>query len=429
MKASKGGNFEPEYFAFLDDIYHCHWSLQKSRKIHRLKKAVKYFWPNGHPTRLLCITGTNGKGSVAYYLEQGLMQWGSTGSWTGPHVFDYAERFHICGQIADHGEIVQIYREEIEPYQLTQMQENESLGFASIGVLIALKLFERHSVQWGIMEVGAGGRHTPLMALDAVGTILTNIGMDHPLTLGSELWQRAVEKAGMAKPGIPFFSAETGEARAFVEKTVLERGATYFGLTENDCDHIRQSLKEDTPLFRIKNLALAVKVILHYYPNTDGRSLLDSMKSHLPGRFSRLQNSQILIDVAHNQNKIDALAEHLKLTYPGKKFIFLIGLTRKRNPEHVFASLFSLGKRFFLTSASYAGQPPGEIAEKLKGKVPGLEVIEDPREAIQKARESLSKEDILVLTGSAYMLDQALNPSRYLAHLNASYGWRGKNSN
>ena len=31
---------------------------------------------------------------------------------------------------------------------------------------------------------------------------------------------------------------------------------------------------------------------------------------------------------------------------------------------------------------------------------------------------------ILVLTGSAYMIDQALNPNRYIAETNASYGRR-----
>ena len=51
--------------------------------------------PYGHPARFVHIAGTNGKGSVAHYLEQGLRFAGSTGSWTGPHVFDYGERFHV----------------------------------------------------------------------------------------------------------------------------------------------------------------------------------------------------------------------------------------------------------------------------------------------------------------------------------------------
>ena len=60
------------------------------------------------------------------------------------------------------------------------------------------------------MESGVGGRYTPLMALPAAASIVTNVGDDHPVTLGDELWQRAMEKAGVARPGMPFFTAATG---------------------------------------------------------------------------------------------------------------------------------------------------------------------------------------------------------------------------
>jgi len=419
--------FEPSYLSFLDEVYHCHWSTRKKQKIARLKRAVEHFWPDGHPSRLLHISGTNGKGSVAYYLEQGFTEWGKTGSWTGPHVFDYAERFHICGKQVSHEEIIQIYRQEIEPYQMSLVDHHgqEPLGFASIGILIALKLFERHDVKWGIMEVGAGGRYTPLMALHVDGCILTNIGEDHPLTLGKEVWQRALEKAGMVRQGKPFFSSEMGQARTYVQQTVQDGGGLLFELSKEQCKRVQGILNDEVPEFRLRNLGLAVDVVSYFYPETSVPQLLDKMNAHLPGRFWEFEEKRIITDVAHNRNKIAALAEHLRLKYPGRKMIFLLGLTRQRDPIEVFEPIFPLTASMVVTSASYAGQDPVLLARKLKGFVSPIHVISDPEKAFHEAKSQMGEEDILVLTGSAYMIDQALNQNRYLAHMNASYGWRG----
>jgi dihydrofolate synthase/folylpolyglutamate synthase len=200
-------SFEPAYLVTLDEIFHSPWAAGKRQRMFYLREAVNHYWPNGHPSRLIHVTGTNGKGSVIHYLEQGFPA--RTGSWTGPHVFDYAERFHIDGKIVDHEEIVKIYRDTLLPYQDHFMKKypGNALSFAELGILLALHLFEKYKVEWGMMEVGAGGRYTPLMALDMAACILTNVGEDHPQTLGAEPWQRALEKAGIARPGIPFFTA------------------------------------------------------------------------------------------------------------------------------------------------------------------------------------------------------------------------------
>ena len=88
-------DFEPDYLVMLDEIYHSSWSAARLWGIRQLRQAVEHFWPQGHPSRLIHITGTSGKGSVSHHLEMGLRLAGSTGSWTGPHVFDYAERFRL----------------------------------------------------------------------------------------------------------------------------------------------------------------------------------------------------------------------------------------------------------------------------------------------------------------------------------------------
>ncbi len=412
--------FEPTYLVALDEIYHSHWAARKRQRIGFLREAVNHFWPKGHPTRLIHVTGTNGKGSVIHYLEQGFKE--KTGSWTGPHVFDYAERFHIEGEIVDHDQVTSIYRQHLLPYQttFTQAHNGESLSFAELGILLALHLFEKNNVEWGMMEVGAGGRYTPLMGLDVEASILTNVGDDHPITLGTEIWQRALEKAGIARPGVPFFTSAEEPALGYVLKTAEAEGASLYPLQEEDIQALGDTAA-NAPSFKQRNQALACKVVRHFDPQFD--PLTRKMDSHLPARFRHIAPN-IIADVAHNVNKIGKLAEQLTMTYPEKKFRFLLGLTRSRDVRDVFAPLLPLASHITFTSASYAGQDPTELATQLRHDFAAVETEPNPQKALENERNQLKENEILVLTGSAYMIDQALNPNPFIQHLNATFGRR-----
>ncbi len=413
-------SFEPDYLVTLDEIFHSPWAAGKRQRMFFLREAVNHFWPNSHPSRLIHVTGTNGKGSVIHYLEQGFPT--KTGSWTGPHVFDYAERFHIDGKIVGHEEIVMIYREILLPYQehFIKKYPGNALSFAELGILLALHLFEKHEVEWGMMEVGAGGRYTPLMALDMAACILTNIGQDHPQTLGAEPWQRTLEKAGIARPGIPFFTSAEEPTLAYVCKTAETEGATVHVLQPQEIDTLDIPADKE-PAFKRRNLALACKVIRYFYPDADLSPV--KMNGHLPARFW-LVEPNIIADIAHNVNKISKLVEHLKITYPGRKFRFLLGLSRNRDVREVFAPLLELADHIVMTGASYAGQSPAELAALMRKDFAAVEAIPVPTEAFEIEKKRLKPGDILVLTGSAYMIDQALNPNPYIKHLNATFGRR-----
>ncbi|MCP3956741.1 MAG: hypothetical protein GY719_02695 [bacterium] len=423
---AKKDAFDPAYLVTLDEIYHCYWTAKKKERIELLRQAVAHFWPDGHPARLVHISGTNGKGSVAHYLEQGLRFAGSTGSWTGPHVFDYAERFHVDAERASHADIVDIYRHHLEPYQ--RSLAGRHLGFPELGILLSLHLFERRGVAWGMMESGVGGRYTPLMALPVAASVVTNVGGDHPLSLGQELWQRALEKAGVARQGVPFFTAAAGQALELVVRTAESEGVDVHAVSDGDLADVRSRLSQShqaVASFEVANLALALAIIRHFYPERDPAVLLEAMTSRLPARFWTPEPG-VVVDVAHNREKIEQLAEKLKLAYPDRRIRFLVGVTRRRDPVEMFGPLFELAEEIVVTSASYPGRDPEEIAALLREAFEPVSVRPDAREAYREERGRLAEGRLLVLTGSAYMIDQALNPNPYVRHTNASFGWRGR---
>ena len=172
-------------------------------------------------------------------------------------------------------------------------------------------------------------------------------------------------------------------------------------------------------MLRVRN------ILRRFYPDEDPGKVLSAMTARLPGRFWSPEPGGI-VDVAHNREKIEHFVRRLKIEHPGRRFRFLVGLTRRRDPVRTFEPLFEVAEEIVVTGASYPGRDPYEVAALLHQVFEAVEVREDPREAYRAERERLEPGQILVLTGSAYMIDQALNPNPYVRHTNASFGWRGK---
>ncbi|NJN83408.1 MAG: hypothetical protein HC802_14735 [Caldilineaceae bacterium] len=119
-------------------------------------------------------------------------------------------------------------------------------SFHEVSILIALALFEQHEVEWAAMETGVGGRFDQTRALDVAATVLTNVGSDHAHMLGREKWQRTLDKAGIARPGVPFFTTEIDpESLEIIAAVCGDAGAPLrvigrrevVGRSKNDCTY------------------------------------------------------------------------------------------------------------------------------------------------------------------------------------------------
>ncbi len=417
-------DFEPSYLSALDEIYHPSWVARKLTRIHLLRTQFERLWPQGHPCKLILVTGTNGKGSHSVALEHFLSQRHQVGSWTGPHVFDYAERIRIAGEAISHREIAEIYWEKLRPIQESHIRQgkNQVLSFAELGILMSLIAFEQHKLDWAVMEVGAGGRYAPLMALPFVACVLTNVGQDHPKTLGVSWWQRCLEKAAVARSGVPFFSGVTGEGAPFVERIVNDQKGKLLTTNEHIVRQFRSWGLE--PEYKCQNLALAAQVACHFDPELkiDNETVLSVPEP--PARFQWIAPN-IVIDVAHNADKMTALAQRIQLECKGRPLHLLIGISRRRSATDVLLPLLKLKPQsVMITSASYAGVDPLCIQAELKQCQVQVDVEQDASKAFLMMKERVPLSAVLVLAGSAYMIDQALNENLYVRETNASYGRR-----
>ena len=174
------------------------------------------------------------------------------------------------------------------------------------------------------------------------------------------------------------------------------------------------------------NASLAAAIIRHFHPEIDtGRLLGAFAEARLLGRFWRVDEG-IYADIAHNYEKINALAGEIRQQFGDAGKILILGMSGKRVPAKIFGALAEMAKTIIVTGASYKGLDPGRVAAEvtpLAGDTPTL-VVADPRHALEAARAMRQPGDVILLTGSTYMIEQALNADPYLRTLGATFGWR-----
>ncbi len=428
------------YYNTVDQIYHAEWSTAKLARLELLRESIQALWPQGHPTRLIHVAGTGGKGSTCRFLEVGFGCVDKAGSFMSPHLFDYRERFSIGAEFAARADINELWRTRIQPFCVQRAARGNFYvhTFHEVSILLALALFERHEVEWAAMETGVGGRYDQTRALDVVATALTNVGSDHAHILGREQWQRALDKAGIARPGVPFFTSETDpETLAIIASVCADAGAPLTVIGEAQVQRLEQQLSgvdalppaEDALLgarYQKWNAALSMAIVQHFQPQLDqGRLLHELAHAKLPGRFWRVEEG-VYADIAHNVEKMRALAGEVEARFGDRGKILIIGVSGKRAPAEIFSSLARVAKAIIVTGSSYKGQDPAAIRDELNaltGETPVM-VIYEPRQALQVAKSMRSGDDVILLTGSTYMIEQVLNADPYLRTLSATFGWR-----
>jgi len=429
------------YYNTVDQIYHAEWSIQKLARLALLRESIQALWPNGHPSRLVHVAGTSGKGSTSRFLEMGLSCAGTAGAFMSPHLFDYRERFSINGEFVSQADIMWAWETKVQPHcvKIALQNSHHVHTFHETSILIALALFEKYEVAWGVIEAGVGGRYDQTRALDMVATVLTNVGSDHAHILGKEQWQRVLDKAGIARPAVPFFTSDPDAANrqiiasvcrevdaplTFVEPAQIEE-------LETQVKRLEQPLSPDSLLsatYQKWNAALSLAVIRRLCPQLDERRVIEKFAAaRLLGRLWQVEEG-VYADIAHNAEKITALAGELETRFRGIDKILVVGLSGPRAPRQVFAALAKVAKAIIVTGASYKGQDPAKVQSEIAAMTGGTPtiVVAEPRQAYQVARSMQGAEDLVIVTGSTYTIEQIFNPDPYLRYLSANFGWRTK---
>ncbi len=265
------------------------------------------------------------------------------GLYTSPHLVDVRERMVVDGRPIS---------EEAFAAWTTRLRptiEASHASFFEATTAIALADFAARGTDVAVVEVGLGGRLDSTNVLTPVVAGVVNVGLDHTEYLGSTLGEIAVEKAGIAKPDIPFIIGETRAEFA----DVLRREAEHVGAR---IVRIPPTAVYDGPLrlegaHQRRNAAVAKGFVeelpVHLRPD-HGALTAGFAKAWLPGRLER--RGRWILDVAHNQEGMKALADALRQRPPSTPLHAVLGILKDKDALGMVRELSDLAERIWLTS-------------------------------------------------------------------------------
>ncbi|MFN3822036.1 MAG: bifunctional folylpolyglutamate synthase/dihydrofolate synthase, partial [bacterium] len=132
------------------------------------------------------IVGTKGKGSTAALLASILRHSGyRVGLYTSPHLISVRERIVVDGKPITKGEmaeILMILRDIFTPFKPYSLSFRTVFEHLTAGALL---YFARKGVDIAVIEAGMGARLDATNVVDPLLVIITPIGLDHTLVLGS----------------------------------------------------------------------------------------------------------------------------------------------------------------------------------------------------------------------------------------------------
>lgn len=398
-------------------------------------------YPSAH------IAGTNGKGSTAAFLESILRQAGfRTGLNTSPHLERINERIRINGEeISDEAlaeTLTRIY--DLIEELLAKGKLRAHPTYFECVTAMAFECFARERVEFGVFEVGLGGRLDATNILHPVVSIITRIDFDHENFLGHSLREIASEKAGILKQGVPVILAEQHPE---VGEIVLAR-ASELQCPVIEPAHVFQIDSESSlgGLVRARVTETASGTIFELDPSLPGRFQLQNALNAVaaarflqtrgfrisnddittgiantvwPGRLEKLQsNPDIYLDGAHNPSAARELAAFLEQNFPGCRVWLIYAALRDKAVDEVAGVLFPRAEEVIFTAPRTSRAiSAAQLAEIAGHHASHFSVIPEAEKALDHALAKAAPNDAIFITGSLYLIGQLRHYWRHRAQV------------
>lgn len=378
-----------------------------------MNALMKYLGNPQDKLKVIHVAGTSGKTSTCYYAAGLLVAAGyNVGHSVSPHIDSVSERAQINLRTLGESD----YCSELTEFLEHVEKSGVDCSYFEVLVAFAYWLFAKHHVEYVVMEVGLGG------LLDATNVIsrpdkiciITDIGYDHMNVLGATLGEISKQKAGIiCNQNNVFMYTQSDEVMKEVERTCRDNAALLHLVRPSE------QIEKNMPLFQQRNYYLAVQAVICRL-NIDAKDpltesdLQTSRGVYIPGRMEvvEFQHKTLIMDGSHNQQKIGALVESVKMQFPNKSITLLVsfGENKRVSVKPCLLQLHELTDAIIITSFS-------KSQDELH---PAMNIIDLAREAKKVGFKNIQVEsdpvkasslllgvptDIMMVTGSLYLLN------------------------
>lgn len=402
--------------------------------------------PHRHYDSVL-IAGTNGKGSVAAFVESALRRSGmNAGLYTSPHLMRIEERVRVQGSFISAEEFARLTQrvkdrvgELNSPHASSQApgRLDRHPTYFEMVTAIGFCYFAERNVDVAVLEVGLGGRLDATNVVDPRVAVITNVDYDHQKYLGNRLEEIAMEKAGIIKPRSDWkagplsvvCTSDDPVVRNIVEEQCRATGAHCI----HALDEARVEAEPDTlGRFRLKvtfprGLTLDLRIPLpgeHQVRNAvaairalmvlqtegfpiDAEDIKEGIETaRWPGRLELVGGEPpIILDGAHNLAGAESLRKYCEQFLRSKRLVLVFGVMRDKDVAEIAGRLFPLASDIVLTAAeSERSAEPAWIAAQLPEYQSLYHCTRSPQEALSVARNLVSPDGIILAAGSLLLV-------------------------
>ncbi|MCJ1380239.1 folylpolyglutamate synthase [Xylographa soralifera] len=388
------------------------------------------------PWRAIHVAGTNGKGSVCAYASSMLHACGVTcGRFTSPHLIDRWDCITVNEKVVEESLFRQIERQ----VQLKNEKEGIEASEFELLTATAFEIFAQEKIKIGVVEVGLGGRldATNIMK-DPLVTVITKIGKDHEVLLGSTLSEIAYQKAGILKLDVPSIVDGTNHEDvlrviAEVSKNVRSGRLNYIEEVTGQPQSEIWTVQSRAAYQRHQqmNISLAYEAVTlamnQIRLSFDPEQFVTAIQNtSWPGRLQMLSIGSltghfqpILLDGAHNAQSAVVLGSYVdeKLRECGKPVTWVVAISKGKNLQEILPALLQKGDNLVAVEFGPVDQMPWVQP------MPAEEILDTARAMVELDRSwaaqgslhdalrssvETSGERPMVIAGSLYLVSDVL---------------------
>jgi len=414
-------------------------ALQKHGIKLALSNSFKLMEIMGDPHRKfrsVHVAGTNGKGSTSAFIASMLRSAGyRVGLYTSPHLVSFTERIRIDGVRIPERAVVELAQRVREGYRHASPGQAEAFSptFFEVATAIAFTYFAEEGVDIAVIEVGMGGRLDSTNVITPLASVVTNIDIEHVEFLGSTLAQIAAEKAGIIKPGVPVVTGVVQpEVIKVIEEEASAKNAALYRLSEDF--HAEPVSAQREQVFHYRGISVSydtirISMLGRYQVDNACLALatIECLRSAglvvdesaarqglagaaWEGRLERVaRDPDIYLDGAHNPasaKKLAAAVRDLKSSYA--RLILVIGILGDKDFQGIISELVPLAAHVIVTKPQYSrAMDVQSLAAKVRTLHGAVDSDDTVAGAVARAREISSPDDLVLVTGSLYVVGDA----------------------
>lgn len=389
-----------------------------------IKELLKIFDKPQDKLKIIHITGTNGKGSVASFIASALRENNyKVGKFTSPYITNIREEIEINNEEISEEDFAKLTTEVREKVEELDEKKIFVSGF-EILTSIAYIYFARNNLDFAVMEVGMGGRVDATNVMEKSIPVFCHISLDHANILGDTIGKIAHEKGGIIKENSKVFSyPQDQEARAELKKLSKEKNSSFEEFSQDEVEIL--SSNEEGNIFNFRNhknveisligdhqalnasLALMVLDFLKKDYGLDEEKIKEGLKKAKNiGRTECLSKDPlIIIDGSHNLDSIKRIEESVK-KFKYKKLILGFSLLKDKDHDHILKKIENIADKIVLTEIDSDRHTDLKELEAEFKKFSKKEIypIKNREEAVEKTLSLAGEGDMILWCGSLYLI-------------------------